>query len=431
MSEIWTNLQREIHTEIKDSGMLKAIFSGIEFLGLEGDSLPTLKLGVSNSLSLGIAQRDLQDIIQMKIEQTLNKRVIVNFETSEKLKTRQLELLDEPQETIFELRSPDIELKPKWFLNLDYKLSQFINGDHSNFAYKSIEMLTAANQPHLRQLFLYGPSGNGKTHLLHALGWRFKDLQPNLNVKIFTADEFINDYHMYIAKKQMAEFRGKYRLKTDVLLIDDIHGLARAKGAQEELFNIFNYFEQTGKFTAFTSDKSPHQLESFEPRLLTRFQGGLSTEISAPCLATRIKILEFKQSKYGFHLATETLTHIAHTIANSVRSLEGALYKVGSYQYMKGSQVTKDELIKLIPSAAGSLDSTEPTIDSILATIATASDLKISDLKSTSRKRQIVQARNSAMLRMREELSLSYSEIGRIFGKDHSTIMSALKKSSS
>lgn len=429
MSAIWSDLQSKVCTEIEDSGFLKAIFKDVEFLDLEAGESPILKLGVGNSISLRLAQRDLQGLIREKLKQVLNRsEVQVQFEASQSRQGDQLALLmvedmvPEPN-----LRSPCVEFRPKWFLNPDYKLESFVNGEHSDFAYKAVSLLTTANQTHLRQLFLYGPSGMGKTHLLHSLGWQFKEMQPGLNVKIFSADEFINDYHAYIAKKQMPEFRGKYRLKTDVLLIDDIHSMARAKGAQEELFNIFNYFEQAGKFIAFTCDKSPHTLEGFEPRLLTRFQGGLSAEVVTPDLATRIRILEFKQLKYGFNFSDQALQRIASSVTNSVRSLEGAILKVGAYQKLKGSLVSFEEMSRLIPSGATASEG-KLTAEEVLNICASSSGLKVSDLKSTSRKREIVLARSQAMHRLRNELSLSYSEIGRIFCKDHSSVMSAIKR---
>lgn len=429
MSEIWASLQSKVRAEIKDSGLLRAVFGDIEFLELaEDNQLQTLKLALPSTLSLGIARGDLHEVIHQELVRQLQRSdVQVTFETSKiQTESQQLRAPIEPEDIEEHLRLPQIEFKAKWFLNADYKLEYFVNGEHSDFAYKCVEMLSAAPLPHLRQLFIFGPSGMGKTHLLHALGWQIKSRSPELQVKVFSADEFINDYHMYLAKKQMAEFRGKYRLKTDVLLIDDIHSMARAKGAQEELFNIFNYYEQTAKFIAFTCDKSPQTLEGFEPRLLTRFQGGLSAEIHATDFATRLEILESKQERYSFKISREILQQLANGVTNSVRSLEGALFKVGTYQMMKGSLITTAELGRLMPTLV--CDKSAVTIDTILAETAQAAGLKVSDLKSMSRRREIVVARNLGMARLREELSLSFAEIGRIFGKDHSTVMNGIKR---
>lgn len=422
MQDIWNSINQNLLTEINDSGLLKAVLMQMQFLGeATNGEAKSIKLSVANSLSLNIANNELSPIIKRELMKVLGHDLEITFECSES----QLALPDMEAVPETSLRTPEIDFKPKWFLNREYTLENFVDGDHSNFVINCLKSLSSNSEQKMNQFFLHGPSGMGKTHLLHALGWQFKALGKN--VKLLCADEFINDYHMYIAKKQMPEFRGKYRLKTDVLLIDDIHSMSRAKGAQEELFNIFNYYEQNQKFIAFTSDKSPNLLEKFEERLLTRFQGGLSAELTSPDYETRIRILQTKSQKLNFYLKDEVITYIAKAMTGSVRALEGALIKVGTYQKMKSVAVTMPELERLIPQV-GCLGSTDLSVDSILTAAAIAANLKVSDLKSTSRKREIVTARNHAMLRMREELSLSFAEIGRIFMKDHSTVITAIKR---
>lgn len=432
MSEIWSNLQTEVKKEIQDSGFLNAIFNEIEFMDLNTSmNPPMIQLGLVNSVSLSIAEKNLTPILRKHLEKVFSSSIDIKFaklhSQNSKLSPQQLPLLLEELAAQEEsLRLPDLQLKPQWFLNPSYQMNRFINGEHSNFAYKCVDFLTSTSAPEVKQLFLYGPSGVGKTHLLHALGWKFKEIPQYSKVKVFSAEEFMNDFHFYLSKKQMPEFRGKYRLQTDVLLIDDIHVLAKAKLAQEELFNIFNYYEQNNKFIAFTSDKSPHELEGFEPRLLTRFQGGLSAPIDLPDFVTRFKIAQEKQLEFGFSLSPETLHNLAQAVTSSVRSLEGALYKIGTYQKMMQKPITREELEKLLPAL--SLNQAPITEDLILTEVAKEFDLKIRDLKSTSRKALIVRARSQAMHRMREELALSYADIGRIFQRDHSSVISAIRK---
>lgn len=428
MKNIWSEIVPSLKAQVQNSGLLSNVLSDLTFIDFKNEiNFKNIKLGVPNTFfSKSIAEKDLKPLIREELCRVLNfSSVDVELEPIQVEIKEQLSLIPNVSELESAVVSPAINLRPKWFLNPKFQVDYFINGEHSNFAFQCVQFFLQKDVLSTRQLFLYGPSGVGKTHLLHSLGWEFKN-RYHYNVKLFSAEEFINDYHLYLSKKQMPEFRGKYRLNTDVLLIDDIHSLAKTKGAQEELFNIFNYYEQAGKYIAFTSDKSPLELENFENRLLTRFQGGLSAEIVRPIFDTRLKILKFKQQLNGYHLSDDVLEYLARSIDSSVRSLEGALMKVGLFQSIKGAQISKKEIESLMPQLTKKIETLNH--QTIIEETALEFRMKKEDLFSNSRKKMIVLARSKAMFLMRERLSFSYSEIGRIFGKDHSTVLNSIKK---
>lgn len=425
--QFWNQLKLEVKKEIHSSGLLMAIFDEIEFQSLtEKPELNEIQLGIGNLISKEIAQREINPIIIRQLKNIMNGQFVIQYQTTESPSQLQLNLENDVENQQSVERPLSFEFKPAWLMNPQFKLSQFVCCENSEFAYKCIEFMTTIVDTNIRQLFIHGPSGVGKTHLLHAFGWKFKDQNKAINVKVISAEEFINDFHLFLSKKQMSEFRGKYRLQTDVLLIDDVHIFSKTKSAQEELFNILNYYENNKKYIAFTSDTSPHDLIGFEERVLSRLQGGLSAKIHLPNKDARIKIANHKKIQFGYNIKDEIIQVVAERINQNVRSLEGVIHLIGNYQLAKKRLITCKELSELLPSVA--VNFKKNNVEEILNEVAEEYLLKVSDLKSENRKVVIVSARRKAMFRLRSELNYSFSEIGRIFGKDHSTVMSAINK---
>lgn len=429
---IWLDILPSIKNEVRESSLLTTILSDIKLVDFQNSNEQGhLVLSISDSsFSKKIAETELCPLIERELKKSISVgKIKIEFSVRERQPLEQMSFSIDPETLIQpEVKKSTIEFRPKWFLNPNYKIDYFVNGVYSNFAYQSVLAIAQNNTLNVRQLFIYGDSGLGKTHLLHSLGWEFKDCASQLNVKLFSAEEFINDYHLYLSKKQMPEFRGKYRLNTDVLLIDDIHILAKAKGAQEELFNIFNYYEQTSKLIAFTSDKSPHELSGFEPRLLTRFQGGLTVKLFSPTKEDRFKILNFKQIQKGVLLSFEVLDLISSRIDKSIRSLEGILVSLAYAQNILGRAFTKEEAESYLPKIIESNDKKNVTSEAILAQEANESNISIHEIKSKSRKREHVMVRDKTIFRLRNELNLSYGDIGRLLNRDHSTVMTAYER---
>ncbi len=429
MLEIWNDIKLNLNTQVADHGPSLAVLESLQFLGMNHEiENGRLRLGLPSSLSIDMAERKLRPLIEKQIKNLIDhKNLGVEFVLSQKSikpTSPQMELGAAPEA---EIKEPLYKFLPKFSLNKDMTIENFVKGPQSSFAVECLKIFADPNSVNLGPLLIYGHSGLGKTHLLHSLGWQILGTNPEIRIKYVTGEEFINDYHSDISRKQMSEFRGKYRLKTDLLLIDDIHSIGRTKGAQEELFNILNYYAATNKMIAFTCDKSPDQLTDFEDRLKSRLQGGLSAEITMPEFETRFSIAVQKTLQFGLSLSPVLLEFLAQNIDQDLRALTGAIYKLGVMTNVSGREPDLQSVEKALNLSAAPV--LNVSIDSILASTALKHNLKISDLKSTSRFRIVLNARNEAMRSLRDSLGLSYSEIGRVFGKDHSTVMNSLKTS--
>lgn len=429
MHEIWNDIKLNLNTQVADHGPSLAVLESVQFLGLSSDiENGRLRLGLPSSLQIDMAERSLRPLIENQIRNLIDhKNLGVEFVLSQKIAkpvSQQLELAPAaPLEQ--ELKEPLYKFLPKFSLNKDMTLENFVKGPQTAFAVECIKIFADPSSVNLGPLLIYGNSGLGKTHLLHSLGWMISRNNPEIRIKYVTGEEFINDYHSDISKKLMSEFRGKYRLKTDLLLIDDIHSIGRTKGAQEELFNILNYYAATNKMIAFTCDKSPDQLSDFEDRLKSRLQGGLSAEIQNPDFETRFSIAVQKALQFGLSLSPMTLEFLAENISQDLRALTGAIYKLGIMAKVSGREPEIAQIEKALNLTR--LTQAPATVDGILGKTADKHGLKVSDLKSSSRVRAVLTARREAMTSMRDQLGYSYAEIGRVFGKDHSTVMNALR----
>lgn len=427
MHDIWNDIKLNLNTQVADHGPSLAVLESLQFLGMNEEiENGRLRLGLPSSLQIDMAERSLRPLIERQIRNLIDhKNLGVEFVLSQKSakpSSPQLELGAVPET---EIKEPLYKFLPKFSLNKDMTIENFVKGPQSSFAVECLKIFADPCSVNLGPLLIYGHSGLGKTHLLHSLGWQILKTNPEIRIKYVTGEEFINDYHSDISKKLMSEFRGKYRLKTDLLLIDDIHSIGRTKGAQEELFNILNYYAATNKMIAFTCDKSPDQLSDFEDRLKSRLQGGLSAEITTPDFETRFAIAVQKTLQFGLSLSPMLLEYLAQNIDQDLRALTGAIYKLGVMTKVSG----REPDITLVEKALNINMGPKVTVnvDSLLALSAQKHGLKISDLKSTSRIRLVLNARNEAMKALRDQLGMSYAEIGRVFGKDHSTVMNALK----
>lgn len=426
MKEIWNQIKNDIATQLADQAPTLALLQSLEW----NDSLEdrSIQLELPSKLQMEMAERSIMPLVREQLKKT-DQDLQVKLALSKVLKPKAK--VESPQLPLsasqnLEAVEPLFQFKAKYSLNREFTLENFVVGPQTHFAVQCLRIFADPGSQNMGPLFIHGHSGLGKTHLLHALGWQILKSSPELRVKIVSGEEFINDYHSDLSKKLMTEFRGKYRLKTDLLLIDDIHSIGRAKGAQEELFNILNAYASSGKLIAFTCDKSPDQLSDFEERLKSRLQGGLSCEVTIPDVETRFSIAVQKSLQFGCNLSLETLQFLSERLDQDLRALSGAINKLGVLKKMMGQEPELSEVKKILN--LNDQPENEISVENILASTARRHSLKISDLKSDSRVRPVVNARTEAMKSLREQLGLSFAEIGRVFGKDHSTVMYALSK---
>ncbi len=313
-------------------------------------------------------------------------------------------------------------------LNPKYTFETFVIGSSNRFAHAAAVAVAEAPAKAYNPLFIYGDSGLGKTHLLHAIGHYAQSLYQGLKVRYVSSEEFTNDFINMIRDGKQDGFRRRYR-DVDVLLVDDIQFLENKEGTQEEFFHTFNTLHNASKQIVISSDRAPKRLVTLEDRLRSRFEWGLQTDVQPPELETRIAILRKKAVGDRLNAPPEALEYIASRITTNIRELEGALIRVTAFASLNRQsvdlQLAEFVLKDLIPETHGP----QITAAMIMGQTASYFGLSIDDLCGTSRSRVLVTARQIAMYLCRELTDLSLPKIGQQFGgRDHTTVMHADRK---
>ncbi|MBT2466353.1 chromosomal replication initiator protein DnaA [Streptomyces sp. ISL-66] len=321
-------------------------------------------------------------------------------------------------------------LEPTARLNPKYLFDTFVIGASNRFAHAAAVAVAEAPAKAYNPLFIYGESGLGKTHLLHAIGHYARSLYPGTRVRYVSSEEFTNEFINSIRDGKGDAFRKRYR-EMDILLVDDIQFLASKESTQEEFFHTFNTLHNANKQIVLSSDRPPKQLVTLEDRLRNRFEWGLITDVQPPELETRIAILRKKAVQEQLNAPPEVLEFIASRISRNIRELEGALIRVTAFASLNRQPVdlglAEDVLKNLIPGGEDSAP--EITASDIMAATADYFGLTVDDLCGSSRSRVLVTARQIAMYLCRELTDLSLPKIGAQFGgRDHTTVMHADRK---
>jgi chromosomal replication initiator protein len=313
-------------------------------------------------------------------------------------------------------------------LNPKYTFETFVIGSSNRFAHAASVAVAESPAKAYNPLFIYGGSGLGKTHLLHAIGQYATMLGNARFVRYVSTEEFTNDFINSLRDDKTSAFQRRYR-DVDILLIDDIQFLENRERTQEEFFHTFNTLHNANRQIVVSSDRSPKQLSTLEDRLRTRFEWGLLADIQPPDLETRIAILQKKAAQERLFAPPDVLEFIASRISNSIRELEGALIRVTAFANLTRSPVelslAEEVLRDFIPDGSGP----EITADQIMASTADYFGVSLEDLRGHSRSRVLVNARQVAMYLCRELTDLSLPRIGQAFGgRDHTTVMHADRK---
>ena len=313
-------------------------------------------------------------------------------------------------------------------LNPNYTFDTFVIGQSNRFAHAAAFAVSESPAQAYNPLFIYGDSGLGKTHLLHAIGHYAKHLFPSLRVRYVNSEEFTNDFINSIRDDEGSSFKQIYR-NVDMLLIDDIQFLAGKEHTQEEFFHTFNALHNHQKQVVITSDLPPKQLTGFAERMRSRFEWGLITDVQPPELETRIAILRKKAQSESLNVPDDVMEYIASHITANIRELEGALIRVTAFASLNKQPVDvalAEVVLKDLITDAGDA---EITSGQVLATTASYFDVTLEDLRSKSRTRTLTNARQIAMYLLRELTDMSLPRIGQeLGGRDHTTVMHAVRK---
>lgn len=313
-------------------------------------------------------------------------------------------------------------------INPKYTFDNFVIGSSNRFAHAAAVAVAEAPAKAYNPLFIYGESGLGKTHLLHAIGHYANNLYPGIRVRYVSSEEFTNDYINSVRDNRMTDFQSRYR-DVDILLIDDIQFLQGKVETQETFFHIFNTLHEHNKQVVITSDLQPKQLVGFEDRMRSRFEWGLITDVQTPDLETRIAILRKKAQNDNMQAPDDVLEYIASKVYSNIRELEGTLIRITAWSSLNRTPIDIN-LVKTVLKDLISLD--EDNVISPVEIINHTADffkLSVDDLYGSSRSQTIATARQIAMYLCRELTNLSLPKIGQLFGnRDHTTVMYANKK---
>jgi chromosomal replication initiator protein len=313
-------------------------------------------------------------------------------------------------------------------LNPKYTFETFVIGSGNRFAHAAAVAVAEAPAKAYNPLFIYGDSGLGKTHLLHAIGHYAQRLFQNARVRYVSSEEFTNDFINSLRDDKQSAFQRRYR-DNDVLLVDDIQFLESKERTQEEFFHTFNTLHNANKQIVISSDRPPKQLSTLEDRLRTRFEWGLITDVQPPDLETRIAILRKKAAQERLNAPPDVLEFIASKIQSNIRELEGALIRVTAFASLNRQSVDLTLAEIVLKDLIADDDRPEITAATIIAATAEYFGITIDDLCGQSRSRVLVTARQIAMYLCRELTDLSLPKIGQTFGgRDHTTVMHADRK---
>lgn len=311
-------------------------------------------------------------------------------------------------------------------LNPDYTFENFIEGKSNSHARAASQHVVETPGGAYNPLLIYGASGLGKTHLMHAVGNSVLRSDPRARVVYLGAEQWMNHFTAAIRHGRTEEFKNLYR-SVDALLIDDIHFFAHKERTQEEFFHTFNALIDARKQIVLTSDRYPKEIDGIDERLKSRFTWGLSVAVEPPDLETRVAILIAKAEANQVQLPRDVAMFVAQRVRSNVRELEGALLRLAASSRLRGEALTVDFARATLKDMLAAYERMV-TIDNIKKTVATYYNIRIADLSSPRRTRMLARPRQIAMALCKELTQHSLPEIGEAFGKDHTTVLHACRK---
>jgi chromosomal replication initiator protein len=431
--ELWQKVLKRLDGDERITPQLQGFVSLVEPKGVMAG---TLYLEVPNELTRGMLEQRLRQPLVDAIDSLGSEHEINNFATvvnpdiqpdalAQEIPRTEQQYIEPTHPTPIEHSSPrrsDSRLNPK------YSFDNFVIGGSNRFAHAAAVAVAEAPAKAYNPLFIYGGSGLGKTHLLHAIGHYAESLYPGIRVRYVSSEEFTNDFINSIANNRASVFQSRYR-EIDILLIDDIQFLQGKDSTQEAFFHTFNTLHDHNKQVVITSDLPPKHLTGFEDRMRSRFEWGLITDVQAPDLETRIAILRKKAQSEKMQVGNDILEFMASKVSSNIRELEGTLIRVTAFASLNRTEVDM-ALVQTVLKDLITLDE-----DNVIAPVdiinhtADYFKLTVDDLYGSSRSQAVATARQIAMYLCREMTNLSLPKIGQLFGnRDHTTVMYANKK---
>lgn len=434
--DFWNQVKENLKSKNLNNKPLQMWFEPTSLVGVEDRSTGRcFILGVPTELHKYWISQNLLDRICSEIsamfQNPFQLELMVTGENANAAPVQQTlspDVLDEIPLTSPEPTTPNASVNHnRDLLNTDYTFSTFVVGRNNEFAHAasfSIAENPGKNNPN--PLFICGPTGMGKTHLLNAVGNHIRTKLPHFKIMYVSAERFLNEWISSIRRKEMDKFRLRYRERCDVLLMDDVQILGRGEGVQEEFFHTLNDFFEKGQQVVVASDRMPRDIKGLEDRIRTRLEWGLIADIQMPEIETRVAILRYKAERKNMFLPNDVVAYIARISKRSIRELEGNLNKVKMFSELQGLPINLELTQRVLATHD---DIATLSIDDIQKLVADHFKVRIPDLKSSTRTKPLVTARQMAMYLVKKHLEKSLVDIGRSFGgKDHTTVMNALRR---
>lgn len=308
----------------------------------------------------------------------------------------------------------------------EYTFESFVVGNSNKFAHAAAMSVADHPAQAANPLFIYGPSGLGKTHLLYAITDRLKKNFPDYKVVYVKGEEFTTQMIDAISKGLTAEFREKYR-QADVLLIDDIQFIAGKASTQEEFFHTFNHLYENGKQIVLASDLPPRDIQRLEERLRTRFEGGVIADINPPDFELRAAIIKKKVELMQCDFNLEVINYIAQVLTQNVRQLEGAVKRIAAQSMLTGADVTVDLAVRSISDQVVGSEPVSVTVEKILNVVSQKTGISVEDMRSRKRTSNIASARHIAIYVIKKLTDSSLPAVGKVFSRDHTTVMNSIE----
>lgn len=409
----WKKIKGYLQEDINESAF-NAWFANVDVEAVEENDV---YFTVPNTFTENWISEHFLDNLKSSIKKATTQNYKIHFLVKQKKEIQTPSLLD--------IRESSIERKT--LLHDRYTFSSFVVGDNNKFAYAAATAVANAPGREYNPLFIYGGVGLGKTHLLQAIGNKVYKEYANLHILYTQAEEFLNEMIKSIQEHSTVEFKKRYR-EIDLLLIDDIHFLARKERLQEEFFHTFNALFEAKKQIVISSDRPPQEIPDLQERLISRFHWGLTVDLQPPGFETRLAILRAKTQVDEIHIDDKILEYIASNIHSNIRELEGCLIKLLAHASIYKTDIdietAKRVLSDIVPDK-----NKKPTPARILKEVSQFYNIPVADIKGNERSKSIVRARQVAVYLIRQITSLSLKEIGRYLGgKDHSTILYTYRK---
>lgn len=418
LEQLWTktlNIIKNELTEVSFNTWIKCIIP----LSMDNN---TIKLEVPNDFTRGILESRYKNLIINAIKLLTSKKYKIDFLITSEDTLDTINHSNNMKNNIIVNDEMSCTLNPK------YTFDSFVIGNSNRFAHAASLAVAEAPAKAYNPLFIYGGVGLGKTHLMHAIGHYILQHTPKTKVVYVSSEKFTNELINSIKDDKNVDFRNKYR-NVDVLLIDDIQFIAGKERTQEEFFHTFNALYEANKQIILSSDRPPKEIPTLEDRLRSRFEWGLIADIQVPDFETRIAILKKKADVENLNIPNEVMVYIATKIKSNIRELEGALIRIVAFSSLTNKEISVDLAAEALKDIISSEQNKQITIDLIQDIVANYFNLKIEELTSSRRTRNIAFPRQIAMYLSRKLTDMSLPKIGEEFGgRDHTTVIHAYEK---